>query len=311
MNKLTRAPRDYIRIVLSGFAMGICEIIPGVSGGTMAFILGIYEELIQSIRDLTEPDFIQAVTRFDIKRIFEIVNWKFLLTLLIGMFTAILTLSSALEWLLVNRPSWIWSFFFGLVISSIYIVGQRIEKWTPTAIGLFVVASVGFFLFVSSFSASTPEGSWFLVIAGAIAICAFILPGVSGSFILVVLGKYDDVLGAVNDRDILTLALVGIGCFIGLITFARVVGWLFDRYHDPVVATLMGLMLGSLRLIWPWKQNPACLEEHVACTNIMPAIDGTILIPIICLIVGMGSILLIERLANISEPTIEDSPIAT
>ncbi len=307
MKQLTRAPREYIRIVLSGFAMGICEIIPGVSGGTMAFILGIYEELIQSIRDLTEPDFIQAVTKFDIKRIFEIVNWKFLVALVVGMLTAILTLSSALEWLLHNRPSLIWSFFFGLVISSIYIVGQRIKQWTPATIGLFVVAAVGFFFFVSSVSASTPNGKWFLVVAGAIAICAFILPGVSGSFILVVLGKYDDVLGAVNDRDILTLGLVAIGCLFGLLTFARVVGWLFERYHDAVVAALMGLMLGSLRLIWPWKQNPACLEEHVQCTNIMPAIDSTVLIAIICLLVGMGSILIIERLANISEPTLEEA----
>lgn len=308
MKKITRAPRDYIRIVLSGFAMGICEIIPGVSGGTMAFILGIYEELIQSIRDITEPEFIQAVTKFDIKRVFEIVNWKFLLALVIGMLTAIVTLSSALEWLLHNRPSWIWSFFFGLVIASIYIVGQRIEKWTPTSIGLFVFAAVGFFFFVNSVSASTPSGSWFLVVAGAIAICAFILPGVSGSFILVVLGKYDDVLGAVNDRDILTLGLVAIGCLIGLLTFARVVGWLFERYHDPVVAALMGLMLGSLRLIWPWKQNPGCLEEHELCVNVMPAINGDLVIALICLIVGMGSIILVERLANISEPTIEEFP---
>jgi putative membrane protein len=305
MKQFTRAPRDYIRIVLSGFAMGICEIIPGVSGGTMAFILGIYEELIQSIRDLTEPNFIQAVTKFNIKRIFEVVNWKFLVALAVGMFAAILTLSSALEWLLQNRPSLIWSFFFGLVISSIYIVSQRIKKRTATTIALFIVASVGFFLFVSTVSTNMPSGKWFLVVAGAIAICAFILPGVSGSFILVVLGKYDDVLGAVNDRDILTLGLVAIGCLVGLITFARVVGWLFDRYHDAVVATLMGLMLGSLRLIWPWKQNPACLEEHIQCVNILPDFNGALVIAIICLLVGMGSILLIERLANISEPTIE------
>ncbi len=281
--------------------MGICEIIPGVSGGTMAFILGIYEELIGSIRDVTNPDFIKAVTSFNIKAVFEILNWKFLLTLVIGMGVAILALAEFIGRTLETQPALIWSFFFGLVIASIILISRRIPNWKPVLIAIFILTALVVFFTFGGSGIVTPDVWWAYILSGAIAICAFILPGISGSFVLVLLGKYDSVLDSVREFDIVTIALVGLGCAIGIITFARIVGWLFERYHDIVVAVLSGLMLGSLRVIWPWKAVPSCLDDHVPCTNVMPTFDSQFGIAIALMIAGVVAILLIERFGSSAE----------
>ncbi|MGB1250685.1 MAG: DUF368 domain-containing protein [Candidatus Promineifilaceae bacterium] len=299
-SKETRSVREYIGVGLSGFAMGVCEIIPGVSGGTMAFILGIYEELIQSIRDVTEPDFIKAVTSFQLKEIFEILNWRFLITLLVGMLVAIVALAEFVGRMLETQPAMIWSFFFGLVIASIVLISQRIPKWTPQLMAIFAVVAIVIFFAFGGTGVNLPNTWWAFILSGAIAICAFILPGISGSFILVLLGKYDAVLDAVRALDIVTVGMVGIGAIVGLITFARVVSWLFENYHDIVVATLGGLMLGSLRVIWPWKLDPFCLDNHEICTNIAPAFDGQFALALVLMIGGMVAILGLERIGRMA-----------
>ena len=300
-SKETRSVREYIGVGLSGFAMGVCEIIPGVSGGTMAFILGIYEELIQSIRDVTEPDFIKAVTSFKIKEVFEILNWRFLITLLVGMLIAIVALAEFVGRMLETRPAMIWSFFFGLVLASIVLVSRRIKTWTPQLMGIFAVVAIVIFFAFGGSGVRTPDAWWAFILSGAIAICAFILPGISGSFILVLLGKYDAVLDAVRAFDLATVALVGVGAVVGLVTFARVVSWLFENYHDIVVAALGGLMLGSLRVIWPWKLDPFCLDNHEICTNIAPTFDGQFAIAILLMIIGMVAILGLERVGQMAQ----------
>ncbi|HFC11263.1 MAG TPA: DUF368 domain-containing protein [Anaerolineae bacterium] len=293
-----RGAADFAQIGLAGFLMGICEIIPGVSGGTMAFILGIYEELIQSIRDVSEPEFIKAVTGFKIKRIFEILNWQFLGTLFVGMLVAIVALAEVVGRLLETKPAMIWSFFFGLVLASIILIGRRIAQWTPLLIGILVAVAVSVFFIFGGSGITTPDTWWAFILSGAVAICAFILPGISGSFVLVLLGKYDQVLDAVRGLDIVTVGLVGVGAVLGLITFARVVGWLFENYHDIVVAALSGLMVGSLRVIWPWKINPACLDQHVPCTNALPVFNSSLLLAIGLMVAGVVTILAIERFSN-------------
>ena len=188
--KKRRTIPQYLGIVARGICMGASDIVPGVSGGTMAFILGIYEELIDSIRTLGQPNFLQAVFKFRIKDIFQILNWEFLLSVAIGIFIAIITLSHALESLLINQPVYLWSFFFGLVLASVVVVSKRIKNWTPTLGGMLLLGAVAAYLLVGLVPVQTPNDWWFLIISGAVASCALILPGISGAFLLVLLGKY-------------------------------------------------------------------------------------------------------------------------
>lgn len=256
-----RTMRDYFVLMLKGVAMGASDIVPGVSGGTMAFIMGIYQELIDSIRAVGQPPFLRALFQFHIRKIFEIVNWKFLLALLIGIGTAVVTLSSGLEWLLENQPVYLWSFFFGLVLASVYTVSKRINQWRPPLLLILGLATLAAFFLVGAVPLDTPNDWWFLFLSGALAICAMILPGISGAFILVLLGKYQFVLSAVNSRDIISIGIVGIGAVIGLVTFAQIIGYFFKRYHDYTIAALTGLMIGSLRKIWPWRMDVAWLTD--------------------------------------------------
>ena len=311
-----RSLMEYAGVTLRGICMGASDIVPGVSGGTMAFILGIYEELIDSIRVVGRPEFITAVLKFRIKEIFQILNWKFLLSLAIGVFIAILTLSKGLEWLLVNQPVLLWSFFFGLVLASVLSVSKRVSSWTPPLYLLTIGGAVGAYLLVGAVPLQTPNAWWFLILSGALAICAMILPGVSGAFILVLLGKYQYVLSAVNQRDIITIAFIGIGAVIGLVTFAQILGWLFKSYNNGTVAVLTGLMVGSLRKVWPWKLDVAWLQDAAGefvlshgerivtqQQNMLPDFSSTAGITqagtaIVLALIGFGAILLLDRLAG-------------
>lgn len=252
---------DYFGLFWRGMAMGASDVVPGVSGGTMAFILGIYEELINSIRRLTDKAFIQTLLSFNIKKIWQQANWEFLFIVAGGLFTAILLLAPFLEFALHEYPVYIWSFFFGLVLASVFTVNKRITKWRPALIGITLIGTIFAFTLVGIVPATTPETWWFLILTGMLAVSAFILPGISGSFILVLLGKYQFVLSAVNDRDIFVVGLVGLGAVLGLVTIARLLSWLFANYHDPIVALLIGFMLGSLRKVWPWKIDVAYLTD--------------------------------------------------
>lgn len=310
-----RGLKEYAGLVAKGFCMGASDVVPGVSGGTMAFIMGIYEELIDSVRLVGQPEFLRAVTKFQLKEAFQMLNWKFLTAVAVGILTAVLTLAPLLEGLLENQPVYLWSFFFGLVLASIFVVRNRIGEWRPAVIAALVIGAVGAFLIVGLVPAQSPNSWWFLMLSGAIAICAMILPGISGSFILVLLGKYEYVLGAVADRDLVTIGFVGVGAVIGIVTIAQLLGWLFKRYHDVTVAALIGLMAGSLRKIWPWKVDVAWLQDaagefvlnsdgHQIVTeqhNYLPTLaDGgtEIAVAVILAIIGFTAVIVIERLAN-------------
>ena len=316
--KKRRTIPQYLGIVARGICMGASDIVPGVSGGTMAFILGIYEELIDSIRTLGQPNFLQAVFKFRIKDIFQILNWEFLLSVAIGIFIAIITLSHALESLLINQPVYLWSFFFGLVLASVVVVSKRIKNWTPTLGGMLLLGAVAAYLLVGLVPVQTPNDWWFLIISGAVASCALILPGISGAFLLVLLGKYQYVLGSVNDvragdlNAAFPLVFVAIGAVLGLVTFAQILGWLFRRYHDLTVALLIGLMVGSLRKIWPWKVDLAWLRDAagnfvldsegqklvIEQANILPDFGSSqFVIAVVLALVGIGVILILDYLA--------------
>ena len=269
-NKTKRPLTGYPVLAAKGFCMGAADVVPGVSGGTMAFILGIYEELIRTIRAF-DAGFIKLLFACKIKAALEYVNWRFLLPLILGILGAIFSLARILSWVLQNHPVLIWSFFFGLILASVFTVSRHLHQWTLALIVWMLVGAAGIYLLVGLVPVDTPTAPWFLVISGAVAICAMILPGISGSFILVLMGKYHFVLDAVNNRDFLTLFLVAAGAGIGLISFARFLSWILKKYHDATIAFLTGLMLGSLRKVWPWKKtlSSAVAGDESAPSNLL------------------------------------------
>lgn len=300
----SRALKDYLGLTLRGFAMGAADVVPGVSGGTMALILGIYEELINSIRTV-DGTFVKLVLSLKLREALDKLPWKFLGAVVLGIGLAILSLARLLSWLLENHPSLIWSFFFGLVLASVFTVSQRVKSWTAARAAGVALAAAGAYFLVGAVPVQTPDEPWFLFLSGALAICAMILPGISGAFILVLLGKYQYVLNAVNQRDVLTLFLVAAGAAVGIVTFAQFLGWLFKRYHDLTIAILTGLMLGSLRKVWPWKETLATIidrhgeEIPVAQMNILPvAWNGEVTMALILAIAGFSVVLVLSNWAT-------------
>ncbi|HVR42282.1 MAG TPA: DUF368 domain-containing protein [Thermoanaerobaculia bacterium] len=296
--------KDYLGLVARGFAMGSADVVPGVSGGTMAFILGIYEELIDSIRAVGRPEFLRPLSRGRLGEAIAAVNWKFLLAVLSGIILAILSLARGIEWALENRGVWVWSFFFGLVLASVLTVSRRIARWNPRLVILALLGAVGAWIFVGLVPVQTPQTWWFLFLAGAIAICAMILPGISGAFVLLLLGKYDYILRAVNERDVLPVLWLALGAGVGIVSFAQVLGWLFRRHHDGTVAVLTGLMVGSLRKVWPWKEDLAFVigshGERIPTVqrNVLPEGGEGVGAGIAFALAGLGLVLLLEWWAN-------------
>jgi len=285
--------KNYIIWAAKGFIMGASDIVPGVSGGTMALILGIYEKLIYSIRSLLDKNNLWLVLRFKFKDFLFKVPLKFLLSLGIGILLAIFTLSSPLIWLLQNKPIYLWAFFFGLVSASIFFVRKKVKKW-PLKIWLVFSIGVLFAYIISGMiPIQTPATPLFFFLSGAIAISAMILPGISGSFLLVVLGKYEQILQAVNDKDFLTLGIFILGIIVGIAIFVRVLSWLLKHYHDITFAILLGLMIGSLRKVWPWKMGEInILPNNLTLENISI---------ILLILLGFAFIMLILKLNHKKE----------
>lgn len=264
-----------LRFFISGFAMGSADIVPGVSGGTVALILGIYEQLLSTIKGVTS-DTLKLLIKGSIVEAWRSIPFSFLVPLGLGIVSAIVLLSSALEYLLFNQPVPTWSFFFGLIIASVVVVSKRVSSWSLNLLSALLIASVVAFFIVGLVPVSTPATPVAFFLAGMIAICAMILPGISGSFILILLGKYEQVLSAVSSGDAVTLGIVMMGAVVGLAIFSKILSWLFDKYHDLTIAILTGFMVGSLRKIWPWKEilqtriNSHGVVEPVVTKNVLP-----------------------------------------
>ncbi|ADI14309.1 DUF368 domain-containing protein [Truepera radiovictrix] len=280
-----RTPKDYGALVLKGFAMGSCDIVPGVSGGTMALILGIYEELIGSIRGLARPPFWRALVRGRLLEAFRVGNLSFLLAVGGGIVLAVLTLARVLEHFLAQQPVLVWSFFFGLIAASVLTVGARVARWTPATLAAFAFGALFAFVLVGLRPTQTPETAWFLFLSGAIAVCALILPGISGAFILVLLGKYQYILAALNRGDVATLLTLMSGMVVGILLFTQVLGWMFRRFHDLTVALLCGFMLGALRSVWPWK---AASEAGALGVNVWPTVNAELFVALGLMALGFA-----------------------
>lgn len=265
----------YIILALKGCAMGMADVVPGVSGGTIAFISGIYEELLDSIRSVNATA-LKLLLKFRLAEFWRHINGRFLLPVLLGIAIAIFSLARLMTYLLVNHPIAIWSFFFGLIVASALLVAKQIGRWDWQTVLAFVVGAVAAWWITVATPAETPNDWWFVMLSGAIAICAMILPGISGAFILLLLGKYQYIMHAVGEFNIPVIVVFVIGAVAGIISFSHLLSWLLKHWHDVTVAVLMGFMVGSLNKVWPWKETvETYLDSHgvaqpLVQTNIAP-----------------------------------------
>ena len=278
---MKRNSKDYMLLALKGMGMGAADVIPGVSGGTIAFITGIYEELINSIKSVN-LNALKLLFSFKIKDFWKAVNGNFLISILLGIAISIFSLAKGMQYLLNHHPILVWSFFFGRVAASVIFVARSIKKWNfATAIsGIAGTVTAYAITIITPAEANT---TWlFIFISGAIAICAMILPGISGSFILVLMGMYKFILGAVSDLNIPVMLVFIAGALIGIIAFSNLLSWLLKKYHNVTIALLTGFMIGSLNKVWPWKQvTETFIDRHgelrpLAERNIFPKTFETI-----------------------------------
>lgn len=244
----------HLLVFLKGLAMGAADVVPGVSGGTIAFITGIYDQLLSSINSLNFKT-LKMLRTDGLKATWEHINGTFLIALFSGIAVSIISLARVFKHLLEHHPHLVWAFFFGLVIGSIYLVSRMVGKWNVATIaGAIVGTLVSYYLTIIQPGGEATE-SWFIFLSGAIAVCAMILPGVSGSFLLLILGVYYPMLDAVSNMDLVFIALLGSGAVIGILSFSRFLKYVLDNYYDMTVAILLGFLIGSLNKLWPWKET--------------------------------------------------------
>ena len=306
----SRTLLEYLIITLKGMGMGAADVVPGVSGGTIAFISGIYEELIDTISGIN-LDLFKVLKDDGFKAAWKKLNGNFLIALLLGIFISILSLAKLISWLLENKPILVWSFFFGLVLASIIYIGKQITKWNIINVFFLILgAFVAFFITTLTPTVTEETSVLYMFMAGALAICAMILPGISGAFILVLLGAYKPVLEAIHSKDFITIGILAMGAIVGLLTFSKILKWLFKKYHNLTLAILTGFILGSLNKIWPWKrvltwrtnshgEKVPFNEESVSPFTYGD--DNNLMLAVLLAAIGFLLIILLEKVATIKK----------
>lgn len=266
-----------LALAAKGLAMGIAEVIPGVSGGTIAFITGIYEDLIHSIKSVG-PSLISTYQKDGVTGVWNAVNGRFLMFLLMGMAIGFIVGTFVITYLLDHYPEPLWGFFFGLIVGSAILIAREIKKWNLVNVGLFIVgAVVAYGITVLSPSSGSLHPAY-VFISGFIAISALMLPGISGSFILLLMGMYTIIIPLIKDTirsldpsGLVTIGIFGLGCLMGLATFSRVLSWLFDNYKESALALLTGFLIGALNKVWPWRNLTSYMDKE---TGIISQVDG-------------------------------------
>jgi len=295
---------QYIIIILKGMAMGIAEIVPGVSAGTIAFVSGIYEEFISSLNNINLKT-LRVCQKEGFQSFWKALNGNFLASLFVGMLISILLFTKLVRWLLENEPILVWSFFFGLVLASVFLVAKDIKKWNLLLIILFIAGAISAYFLTTLPPSGNSDSLPFLFFAGALAVCAMILPGISGSYIMVLLGAYKTVIDALDEKDFKILLTVGLGILFGILSFARLLKWMFEHYKNITLAILTGFILGSLNKIWPWKKvletrligkKEIILEENISPFSFEG--DSQLMYAILAAIVGFSLIFILERTAS-------------
>lgn len=296
-----RTPMEYLIHFLKGFCMGVADLIPGVSGGTIAFITGIYEGLLEAVASI-HKDVIIDLLKFRFKDVAAKVHLRFIIPLGAGMVLAILSLARLMHYLIKEQPVPTWALFFGLIAASIIVIWKQLEDhFDIKNIALIIFGAVFAYLIVGMIPVETPDANWFIYLCGIIGITAMILPGISGSFLLLILGKYEYITGAVKNplvpENIVILFVFLCGTASGLLGFSKILNWLMKHYHSLTMAWLTGILIGSMRKVWPWKE---VLETKVIRgkvkilreANVMPEhINGEVWLAIALIILGFIAVL--------------------
>jgi putative membrane protein len=283
------------RLFFTGLSMGLADLIPGVSSGTIAFLYGIYDELLFTIKNITGSTF-KLLLKGEFKQAFKSIPFSFIIPLFSGMLIAIFTMVNIVSFLLDNHPTLIWSLFFGLVLGSSFAVSKRVKKWSRQHIFTLSIGFVLTFILVGLPAADIASSPIVMFFSGIIGSIAMILPGISGSLILVLIGQYAEVIHAIHDKDFLTLAIFAAGIVTGLALFVRLLTWLLRKHHSIIIALLIGIMLGSLRAIWPWQ------VEGERGSWAMPLVSdfGTVF-AIVLMALGFGLVVLLEKIGMTRE----------
>lgn len=301
----------YLLYMIKGLAVGVANIIPGVSGGTIALITGIFERLINAIKSFG-PSALKLLLKGRFKEFAEKTDLYFLMSLFAGVFIAIIALARIFDFLFNNYPIYIWSYFFGLVLASVYFVGKTVSNWSLSVISIFILGTAAAIVLSMINPAAENANFFYLIVCGVVAVCSMILPGLSGSFVLILMGNYQLVaIEAINNRDFAILLPVMIGAVGGLIAFSHLLSWVFKKYKNQTIALLTGFILGSLNVLWPWKNFVYLLDENgveiikkgekviASYESIFPnSFNTEIGLAILFAIIGIASITIIEMTAS-------------
>ncbi|MEZ7939748.1 MAG: DUF368 domain-containing protein [Flavobacteriales bacterium] len=325
-----------LSLFFKGVAMGGADVVPGVSGGTIAFITGIYEELLETLSGLN-LGLLKTLRKDGFGAFWSKLNGGFLLTLFAGIFASLISLAIGVEYVLEHHPILLWSFFFGLIVASVWLMGKQVAKWDLAAILSLIIGSVVAYFITTITPTSGSETWWYILISGSVAITAMILPGISGSFILLLMGMYTTILGALSDSVKTATAgawtelavsgkiiiLFMIGCLAGLILFSKALNWLYKSYRNVTIAVLTGFLIGSLNKIYPWKnvletftKHPGTDKEEVipiVVENVSPFIyeelgkgDHLLGLSIVCALLGVVVIVVLDRFSSKEKAVITD-----
>ncbi|MGF1525715.1 MAG: DUF368 domain-containing protein [Candidatus Competibacterales bacterium] len=296
--------RQSLALVGKGFCMGAADVVPGVSGGTMAFILGIYAQFLAALRSF-DRSWLEALLRLRVRSALTRPHWGFLLPLFAGIVAALLFFTRVvpLPELLKTHPEPVYGLFFGLIVGSILVLLPTVRTWNPRAwaclglglgLGLVVVTAV---------PATTPDAPWFVFLSGALAIAAMMLPGVSGSFVLLLLNKYETVFGAIGRFDFAIIIPFGLGVLVGFVAFSRLLGWLLERYFQAMLLAIIGLLTASLWVIWPFQERQYVLvrgkERPMGSTPLWPEDwNDTVALTVVTTILGLGLVVILHAIAQ-------------
>lgn len=303
---MQRSKKESIQLALKGMAMGAADIVPGVSGGTIALIAGIYEEFVDALKSFSSV--LSVLKKDGIKAAWKHINGSFLITLFSGIIISLLGLVQFIKFALLNYPILLWSFFFGLILASCYFVGKLVTKWNILSILALIAGTISIYLITTFSPAETTTAPWFVFISGMIAICAMILPGISGSFILVLLGKYKYIIESLSELNFTVIITFAAGCVVGLLSFSHLLSWMLKKHHNFTMALLTGFMIGSLNKIWPWKntlewgvdrhgEKIALVQDNVLPQNFVEG-EAQLLSAILLALFGAVLIILLELTAK-------------
>ena len=293
---MNRRLKDYMLIGVKGACMGAADVIPGVSGGTIAFIMGIYDEFVESIARI-DSEAVKLLLKGHIREFWKHINGTFLLSIVAGIGVSIVSLAGLMQMLLTNHPIQTWAFFFGLIVASSLFILRGISGWKMRD-GFFLALGCVLGVVVCTLSPTqTPDALWFIFLSGAIAICAMILPGISGSFILLILGKYQFIMERITEivsgvnlaSNILIMAVFMVGAVVGILSFSKFLHWLLARWHKETLIVLAGFIIGSLVKVWPWSNT-----EAIVCSQ-FPEVE---------ILDGVAFEAAVERFAPLTDPQI-------